>query len=105
MKYQEIKVQVSKRFDLGDMSDVWIFRREGEKHFLAHFTKQGLIEFSKIKEGEYQNDPTMRIPTLLVQDIVDAFTKEIPPTKKEAIDSELKATKYHLEDMRKIVLK
>jgi hypothetical protein len=37
--------------------------------------------------------------------IADAIAEKVPPTHQTSIDAELKATKYHLEDMRTLVLK
>jgi hypothetical protein len=37
--------------------------------------------------------------------IVDAIVEKTPPAVKERISGELEATKYHLEDLRKLILK
>lgn len=54
--------------------------------------------------------PTVEIPYLtdrkMAQAIVDGFARiGVNPTQQKESESELKATKYHLEDMRKFTFK
>lgn len=65
----------------------------------------GCIVFKKIKDKSNEIEPAMIVPEEIWQMIVDAAAETTPPIKKEAVDAELKATLYHLEDMRKLVFK
>jgi hypothetical protein len=56
-----------------------------------------------MKEGEALAQPLMVLPTPVWQLIVDAIAEKTPPSKKEALGAELSATKFHLEDMRRLV--
>lgn len=63
----------------------------------------GNIELEDIKEG-VQMPPTLEIPT----DVWNAIKKCMTFKDKTSVvetSTELKATKYHLEDMRKLVFK
>jgi len=100
---EELKVHVVKRPDMWDGVDIFILRAFSNHKTELATIKDGNLEFSELKEGEMWPRPTMQIPESLLQKIIDAFSKEVPPTKKVELDAELKATKYHLEDMRKLV--
>jgi len=43
------------------------------------------------------------LPSFAWQLLVDAITDTTPPTKKQAVEAELNATRVHLEDMRSLV--
>jgi len=94
------KVIVQRR-GWSDTIAVYVLQRNGNKALLASVEKDGNLKFTEIKEGE-EEKPTLMLPTFAWQLLVDAITETTPPTKKEAIGAELVATKYHLEDMRKI---
>lgn len=102
---EELKVHVVKRPDMWDGVDIFVLRAFSDKKAQLATVKEGNLEFTDIKEGQEWPQPTLRIPETLLQKIVDAFAKEVPPTKKAELDAELKATKYHLEDLRSLVFK
>ena len=83
---------------------VYIIQRQGTDSFLAEM-HSGHFVMVKIKEGERNPTPTMEVRQDVWQLIVDALANTTTPTKQGAVDTELKATKYHLEDMRSLVLK
>ena len=88
----------------GNSMAVYITRLEGAKYEPYLLVNNKWV---KIKEGA-NYDPskaTLRLPTFLWQKFVDSLTKEIKPTLQAELDAELKATKYHLEDMRKLAMK
>lgn len=99
-----IKVHIVQRPELFDQVDIYILRNTGDGIDLATFNKTGVFIFNPIKEADEPNaQPTLKIPKSMLQKIIDAFTEVVPPIKQAEIDSELKATKYHLEDMRKLM--
>ena len=103
----EIKFYAGPR--LGDRLDIYLVKIELGKTYNGYL-KEGNIIWNEIDEGANWDAhiPFMRIPHRFpIQELIDALTdKEVLPTTKQAeIDSELKATKYHLEDLRKLVFK
>lgn len=88
-----------------DAYEVFLINRVNGKVYNHHVTKDGAVEAVEIKEGDYEPKPLLRIPGLYWQEIVRAISKDLPNVTKDEVDAELKATKYHLEDMRKLVLK
>lgn len=86
-----------------DMVDVWFACQEGGNTKICHFNKTGTGILTKLIEGELNPEPTMRINRFMW----DGFRKAIlgiEETPKEIeTTSELKATRYHLEDMRKLL--
>lgn len=94
---------------IGDYLDVRLVKHEMGKSYNGYLDK-GRLEWQEIPEGSDWNQfhPFMVIPHRFpIQELIDALTDErvLPPTKQVAIDAELKATKYHLEDLRKLVFK
>ena len=72
--------------------------------------------FTDLKKGEYKEytvgevlEPTFVLKSVMnkqfLQAMVDAIYKEagILPTQSPVLEDQLSATKYHLEDMRKLV--
>jgi hypothetical protein len=90
-----------------DVVEVWIAnkRREVGKIDIYHFDDKGQMIASDFKEGASGPAPTMIINRRIWEGIQRAFQgiKETP--EKQSVDAELKATKNHLEDMRKIVFR
>ena len=62
-------------------------------------------EWKKVKEGFSFEDikPAIELRESMWQELIDQLSREIKPTAKAEVDAELKATKYHLEDFRKLV--
>jgi len=94
---------------IGDYLDIMLVKHELGKSFNGYLEK-GRIVWEDIKEGdEWRNyTPFMVIPHIFpMQELIDALTDKavLPTTKQGEIGAELKATIYHLEDMRKIVFK
>jgi hypothetical protein len=87
-----------------DSIAVYIVQRDGSKALLAGVEKDGNLVFSEV-DGKGEDKPTLMLPSFAWQLLVDAITDTTPPTKKQAVDAELVATKYHLEDMRKLIFK
>ena len=102
--FEDIKVHIVKRPELFDSADVYIVQKIGSEVQLAS-VKDNILEFKTIKEGVTPASPTIQIPLSIMQKLIDAFSEAQPPTKQIEVDAELKATKYHLEDLRKLVFK
>lgn len=60
-------------------------------------------EWVEIKEGLDSPQPTLSLEDDLFQQMIDALSETVKPTVQAETDAELKATKYHLEDMRTLV--
>lgn len=86
----------------GDFVEVWIARQDHNGIGVCHFEKNGRMEISKLKEG-LEPEATMKINSFIWDGIRQAINGVEETPQKQALDAELKATKYHLEDMREIV--
>ena len=100
----EIKFEVQQGW--GDFKIVWMMKREGDKLFNGYM-KMGNIEWEEVKEGLINDlTPFLKVPGwtgIDFQPLIDALSQKAPSTKETATTAELRATKYHLEDMRKLV--
>lgn len=79
-----------------------ITKHDGNKVYVA---KQVKLEFEEVPEGHFFEEPTLAINWIYSKDLMAAFKEALDGEKlpASAVEGELKATKYHLEDMRKIV--
>ena len=80
--------------------DVYLIEK-GYRVSLAHFVN-GQIEREEIKDGGIEAKPTMTLPKELWEAIKTSMIDNKVREKSE-VEAELGATKYHLEDMRKLV--
>ena len=80
---------------------VLVYLIDQKNRKIAVFGKDGDLEMVDAKEGE--SKPSMKIPYYAFQSILLAMGDVEPDIKREVVDSDLKATKYHLEDMRKLL--
>ena len=75
--------------------------QKGNRAYLAHIRK-GFLELEEIKQGHTEPEATMVLPSdvwnLIKETMVDNKVRE-----KNEVEAELGATKYHLEDMRKLL--
>ena len=72
------------------------------KLFTASIGKGGELIMTEVKDG-METKPMMTLPYEAWLALSDCLSEVIPETKKEIVDAELKATKFHLEDMRKLL--
>ena len=75
--------------------------KKGYKPQLAHI-KDGFIRLVDIKRGELDPHPTLRVNRDVWQALKMALIDK-QEREKSTVESELIATKYHLEDMRKLL--
>lgn len=87
--------------------EVWLINIEGGKARIANVDKNGYLQLKEIKDAYSTEDniPFMRVSHPVWELIVNAIAQVTPPLKKEVLDAELSATKFHLSDMRKLVFK
>ena len=85
--------------------EIWLISVESGKAKAANVNKDGYLELKDVKDGVSlaDNVPFMRVPYPVWELIVNAITEVTLPLKKEVLDAELTATKFHLEDMRQLV--
>jgi len=82
---------------------VWLIEKS-YKPSVAHI-KDGHLELSEIKEGsDYEVEPTFSLNMDAWRAIKMAMLNNVE-REKSTIEAELGATKYHLEDLRKLVFK
>lgn len=81
---------------------VYLVNRGSEGVFVGRIVKSRLT-WEKIKEGsEYPEEPTLLFNRDVWQVMKESMT-ENHERDKHTVEAELGATKYHLEDMRKLV--
>ena len=89
-----------------DRIEIWLIRKSGDKVFVLSVVEGGLLQEKELPEGgflEGEYKPLMILPRKVWGLFKEAvFNKENPP-EKQAVDAELKATKAHLSDMRRLV--
>jgi hypothetical protein len=88
--------------DYTGTSNFVIVKQVGLKTFVA---KKVPLEFAEIPEGTMFREPTFSFNYMDSKDFLAALKEmldgeKLPPS---AVEGELKATKVHLEDMRKLV--
>jgi len=88
--------------------DIYIFRNLTDGRELITEFKNGEIVLERLAFGAIVPNPTMSIRGQFIKPFLQAFAdvcyKEgIMPEKQPIIENELTATKYHLEDMRKLL--
>lgn len=83
---------------------VWIFSRTNGRLVVAYFDDKGNITEKEIPEGSVDPEPSLVMPQLMwsifKSQLIDDKVRD-----KQEVEAELKATTYHLEDMRKLVFK
>lgn len=100
---EEWKVHVNNE-PWSDNTVVWLGRYKDGRFYNATIAKDGYLQLDEQKEGAVP-PPLMKLPTPVWKQLIDAVNKVVPPIEKEIVDAELKATRYHLEDMRTLVFK
>lgn len=71
---------------------------------VAYSMEGGVLVGRSLEEGVSEISPLLAINGFMWEQVVRALTSSLPNIQKDTVDAELKATKYHLEDMRKMVL-
>jgi hypothetical protein len=99
-----IKVNISNGFEYGGRA-IRIKDKRSEGYY------RGILElkFEPVKLGEFIS-PSLVLDEDIAEDLLHAFAQGLAeagylPKVYQDKDNELKATKYHLEDMRKLALK
>lgn len=111
-KFEPVRVQTADGWVVvlnpspwNDTYELWIGKVENSsKFYTATVQKDGFLELTETNAGEVHT-PTMRISRVVWEGLAQALRGVTPQVDKREVDAELKATKYHLEDMRKLALK
>lgn len=69
---------------------------------------KGVARFEELKEGQTYPAPTLRLSEFYAKELLSGLSREmdamgIKPDSQTKLEGILVATKYHLEDMRKLV--
>lgn len=100
-EYGDIEIYVNNEPWTGNV-EIYILVKQGYRLMLATYEK-GEIVLTEKKEGAYVAKPFIKIPKDIYYALAMVFKDVLPPIEKHAIDGELKATKFHLEDLRKLL--
>lgn len=88
----------------GDFQNLWCMKYEHGKAYNGYL-KDGIVEWQEVKDGVGNTGliPFMKVDRRFpLQEMIDALTNTKKATEQIETLSELKATRYHLEDMRKL---
>lgn len=88
-----------------DTQELWIGKVESNgKFYRGEVQEDGYLKLIETQEGSEMSTPTLRINRRAWEGFAEALRGVTPAIDKKEVDAELKATKYHLEDMRKLAL-
>ena len=89
---------------IGDSVEILFLTKTSAGYEISDY---GVPKLVTLLEGEKLPDDFkgLRIPNLEAQELLKELLKIFGHPEKDATTAELGATKYHLEDMRKIVFK
>lgn len=92
-----------------NVANVWIIKYENKRNYILRWSGKEWI-CNEFEEGSYLNEPSISFPYPIATDVfkamIDAISDQgIKPDAYSVLEGEIKATKYHLEDMRNIVFK
>lgn len=90
-------------------TDITFYKEENGKFAVMTEVSKGIPVMTEIPEGSYIDHPTLRLPEHLAHELFVALAealdkKGIKTENDYKIAGTLEATKYHLEDMRKLAL-
>jgi hypothetical protein len=88
-----------------NMVSLYIGQSTPNKNFICNIDEYGELIEHEVKSGKVDIKPTMKISRLIWDSLSMALQGVAQPPEKSHIEGELQATKYHLEDMRKLALK
>ena len=92
----------------GDFKNLWLMKYELGKSYNGYLEK-GMVKWEEVNEGSIDVEkmvPFMRVNhNFPIQELIDTLTDSKKATEQVETLSELKATRFHLEDMRKLVFK
>ena len=102
-----IKIDISRsQLGIGDYAVVLYREIEAEAYEVVHFDEKGQKVFTHYKTGEMFSGPTLTLDLSELKALGDAIAeigiKTDSDMKREGL---LEATKYHLEDFRKLVFR
>ena len=95
------KIKINENFG-GMMVLVFIYRENGSEIEIAYFEQDGTMSIKKYSPIE--ENPTFKIPIYVWESLKESLVTK-HERDKSTVEAELGATKFHLEDMRKLVFK
>lgn len=84
-----------------DRIQVYLMREHNGAQETAFIDKDGMLGLKKAVEGSTK--PLFTISWTAHEALLQALGSVEPQIEKEVVDSELKATKFHLDDMRRLI--
>jgi hypothetical protein len=97
-------IVISRPVPWADEQELWIGKLTNGKIYQGKVGEHGNLVLEEISEGT-ETTPALRINRMAWMGLVQALKGVMPDLDKKEVDAELKATKYHLEDMRKLAFK
>lgn len=88
---------------MADAVELFIGHTSPQGTEIAHIDKNGLLKWDKVKEGGFEICPTIQMNRLIWDCISRALQGVAQPPEQSHIEGELQATKYHMEDLRKLL--
>jgi len=79
---------------------IWIILREGDRRY---FVEPLELVFKEIEQGRRLDRPSLSIDERYAGPFMEALKRAVEQVDMGPVEGELKATKYHLEDMRKLI--
>lgn len=102
MKNNEWKIKKENEFSRGWVK-VWLYQEIGNVIWVAHFSGKGELSIEEVNPNKGEVAPTMILPAMGWDRMIESFKNQETTYHEKEVDAELKATKYHLEDMRKLI--
>jgi len=87
-----------------DQVKIWLITYQKDKAYNVTY-KDGSMLIKAVKEGEQIQDCFMKMPYDIYEEFCKLLSLAEIPQEESVTKAELTATKYHLEDMRKLVFK
>lgn len=96
---EEIKIVVKKDV-ISNTTSLYVIKIVENKTYVKYTER-----WNEVDPSASFIEPTLKLENDIFQNFIDELSNEIKPTLQAEVDAELKATKYHLEDMRDLVFK
>jgi hypothetical protein len=101
---REFKVYINENFSSFAL-DIYFVMEQGDRTWIA---KPMELDFEEEKEGHVIHDPSLRLGHRQSKEFLAAISKAlhghgIRPDEESINEGKLKATTYHLEDLRKLL--
>jgi len=91
---------------------IWIVRNNGKIHKednsseieIYEFGKNGILDLREVVGEMSDCEPSLKLDPILTEMLIDGLGElNIKPKKESFVEGNLESTKYHLEDLRKLL--